>query len=177
MGPSEAAEFGWGLQSFVLPGLMALESHILLEKLTWQVQVLSKATEKGLQLINRQVQANPKMTLQSRLALDVLWLKEHGLCGFLKSDKELCCIHIPNVTGDLQEQLEKGREGAKESRAIRDTAEQNWFNKTLQGIGGWSLKGWLASLCKGIILLITLGIPIAISLGCIKRAIEKSIWK
>ena len=104
---------------------MALEDRILIENLTWQVETLSRATRKGFRIINKQVQANTKMTLQNRLALDLLLVKEQGVCGYLKLDKEHCCIHIPNITDNLQEQLDKMRKLAEDSRAITDATENS----------------------------------------------------
>lgn len=115
------------------------------------------------------------MTLQNRLALDWVLVKEEGVCGYLKLDKEHCCIHIPNITDNLQEQLDKMRKVAEDSRAIRDAAEDNWLNKILQGLNGWSLKGWLATLLEGIICVVV--IILGICIGCAKRTIEKNIWK
>ena len=68
---------------------MALENWRLIENLTWQVETLSRATRKGFQIINKQVQANTKMTLQNRLTLDLLLVKEQGVCGYLKLDLKL----------------------------------------------------------------------------------------
>uniref|UniRef100_A0A8C3E6Y0 Core shell protein Gag P30 domain-containing protein n=1 Tax=Corvus moneduloides TaxID=1196302 RepID=A0A8C3E6Y0_CORMO len=42
------------------------------------------------------------LTLQTRMALALLLGKEHGGCGYLKLDREHSCVHIPNVTEDLQ---------------------------------------------------------------------------
>lgn len=85
--------------------------------------------QKGFQLIDEELQENTKMTLQTRLALDLLLAKEQGLCRYHKLDHEHCCIHIPNVTDDLQKQLKKVRQVAEDSKGIRDTAENNWLNK------------------------------------------------
>lgn len=70
--------------------------------LTSQVNKLSKAAERGFQIISRQIQANTKMTLLNRMALDLLLAKEQGLCQYLKLDREYCCVHIPNGTENLE---------------------------------------------------------------------------
>ena len=43
----------WGFQSFLLPGLMDLENRVSIENLTWQVETLSRATQKGFQIIDK----------------------------------------------------------------------------------------------------------------------------
>lgn len=59
---------------------MALENIILMENLTWQVKTLLKATQERFQILNKQVQANTKMTLQNRITLDLLPVREQGVC-------------------------------------------------------------------------------------------------
>ena len=115
------------------------------------------------------------MTSQNRLALHLLLVKEQGVCGYLKLDEEHCCIHIPNITDNLQEQLDKMRKLAEDSRAIRDAAENSWLNKILQELSGWSLKGWLAALLEGAIYVIIIVVITGIGIGCVKRTIEKNI--
>lgn len=78
-------------------------------------------------------------TLQNRLALDLLLVKEHRLCGYLKLDKEYCCVHIPNIE-DFQNRLHKMWQAAEDSKAVQKASETNWLEKILQGIGVWSLN-------------------------------------
>lgn len=40
------------------------------------------------------------------MALDTLLFKEHGICGCLKDRIDHCCIHIPNVTQDVEHELD-----------------------------------------------------------------------
>lgn len=63
---------------------MALENRILLDNLTWQIRKLSETTERGFQIMNKQIQANTRFTLQIRLALDLLLAKEQGGCWVFK---------------------------------------------------------------------------------------------
>ena len=52
------------------------------------------------------------------MALDMLLLKEHGVCGYLKDKLDHCCIHIPNVTQDVEHDLDLLGKIEKETEAI-----------------------------------------------------------
>lgn len=68
------------------------------------MEVLANATKTRFSDLNQQVQANSKMTLQNRQALDLLLAQKHGLCGYLHLDPDRCCTPTPNVTEPLQKQ-------------------------------------------------------------------------
>ena len=77
-----------------------------LYQLTGQVEELANVTRKRFKELNFQLQATSRMTLQNRMALDMLLLKEHGVCGYLKDRVDHCCIHIPNVTQGVEHDIE-----------------------------------------------------------------------
>lgn len=99
--PSSGVKFGWALESLLGP-IANYRSREMLYKLTGQVDRLARVTWEGFKELNVQLQGTTKMTLQNRLALDLLLLKEHGVCGFLKGQVDHCCVHIPNVTADVE---------------------------------------------------------------------------
>lgn len=138
-----------------------------LHNLTLQVESLANATEEGLRDLNIQVQANTKMTLQNRLTLDLLLLKEHGVCGYLNFQNDSCCIHIPNVTGGLNEQLDKIKQAAQSSKELRAELENLWLNKILHRLG-FSLTSWLAGLLQSLIVIVVVIIVICITVTCLK---------
>ncbi|XP_072706694.1 uncharacterized protein [Ciconia boyciana] len=173
-GPSTATKVGWAMEALLAPGIMAFENRVLFTNLTWQMNSLANATERGLLTINKQVQANSEITLQNRLALDLLLAKKRGLCGYLKLDREHCCVHIPNVTEDLNKQIDQIKEVAKGTRELRESAENNWINKILQG--EWSLTGWLASLVQSLIIIIIVIMIVVMLIGCMKQAIMRTLF-
>lgn len=91
--------------------------------LNGQIKAFANATHVGLKELNAQLQATSKMTLQNRLMLDLLLLHENGGSGYLNLDNDTCCIHIPNVTQDLNEQLYHIKLVAKASRELRGSME------------------------------------------------------
>lgn len=114
------------------------------------------------------------MTLQNRLALDLLLAKEQGVCGYLKLDREHCCVHSPNVK-DHEKQFNKMWQVAEDSNAIQKASETNWFNKILQGIGRWSLRGWLDEILETmIIILVTVEIS-DLAIGCVPKMINYNL--
>ena len=79
-----------------------------------------------------QLQATSRMTLQNRMALDMLLLKEHGVCGYLKYKLDHCCNHIPNVTQDVEHDLDLlGKiEKETENQFEKDMSE-DWLRKNV----------------------------------------------
>lgn len=64
--------------------------------------------------------------------------------GYLNLLNGSCGVHIPNVTKDLDHQLDDIKGVAKASRELRAGLEGGWLNKILNGLG-YSLTGWLES--------------------------------
>lgn len=107
------------------------------------------------------------MTLQNCLALDLLLLHEHGICGYLKLNNKKCCVHIPNVTKKLERQLGAIQRVAKSSQNLTEAMETGWLNKILHGLG-FSLTGWLEGLLQNLIIFIIMIIIVSIMFGCLK---------
>lgn len=89
---------GWILESIFSPQISSFSNRVWLNNLTGQIEVLANATKIGLHDLNVQLQATSRMTLQNRLALDLMLLHENGVCGYLKLNDDKCYVHIPNVT-------------------------------------------------------------------------------
>ncbi|XP_063258079.1 uncharacterized protein LOC134552888 [Prinia subflava] len=77
--------------------------------------------------MKREIQATTKMTLQNRLALDMLLLKEHGVCGYLKGQIDHCCIHIPNVTADVEHDISQLKQIEHEAQKEQKDLATSWL--------------------------------------------------
>lgn len=104
--------FALKLEAFFAPSEVIDKHRYALDNLTWQVHVLSNWTRYAFGEMNVQVQHVSKMTLQNRLALDMLLLKEHGVCGMLNLTKGECCITIYNASTTIEEARAKMKEVA-----------------------------------------------------------------
>lgn len=60
--------------------------------------------------VNLQIQQVSKMTSQNQLTLDMLLLKEHGVCGMLNLTDRECCITIHTTTTTIAESCQKMKE-------------------------------------------------------------------
>jgi len=68
---------GWGYWTLIT------NNQLYIENLTWQVESLANWAKPAIIAVDLQLQATSKMTLQNRLALDMILLKENGVCGWL----------------------------------------------------------------------------------------------
>jgi len=125
-------------------------------------------TRKGFKQLNLQLQATSRMTLQNRMALDMLLLKEHGVCGYLKDRVDHCCIHIPSVTQDVEHDLNLLEQIEGDTQEIQQDMQENWLNKIFNGLG-WNLSFWVKSLISTGLLLLTVFLVILLIYYCSKR--------
>ncbi|RMC19663.1 hypothetical protein DUI87_03226 [Hirundo rustica rustica] len=132
--PSSGVKFGWALESLLSP-VANYRNREMLYKLTGQVDRLARVTREGFKELNMQLQATTKMTVQNRLALDMLLLKEHGVCGFLKGQIDHCCIHIPNVTADEEYDISQLKQIEHEAEEEEKHLTMSWLDKIFKGLG------------------------------------------
>ena len=78
--PSTGVRIGWYLESLLTP-LSIYSNRPWVYKLIGQAEKLANVTRKGFKQLNLQLQATSGMTLQNRMASDMLLLKDHGVCG------------------------------------------------------------------------------------------------
>ena len=128
------------LENIFTPYVTLKRHQFALENLTWQVHVLSNWTSYAFREMNLQIQQVSKMTLQNRLALDMLLLKEQGACGMLNLTDGECCLTIHNATTTIEEAREKMREVTEKTRELFQAMQpKDRFNS-------WDPKTWLTSL-------------------------------
>lgn len=92
-------------------------------------------TIKGFKDMNLQLQATSRMTLQNRMALDMLLLKERGVCQYLKTKIDHCCIHIPNVTIEVEKDISQLETIESKTREIEKEAQHNWIGAIFESLG------------------------------------------
>lgn len=138
--PLGSVKFGWALESFFAP-IAAYRNREMIDRLIGQMDRLARVTKKGFREFNIQLQATTKMTLQNRMALDIMLLKENGVCGYLKDRVDHCCIHIPNVTSEVEKDISQLTQTEKELQAEKQDVEQSWVGALLGklnlNLGGW----------------------------------------
>uniref|UniRef100_A0A8C3KBG7 Envelope protein n=1 Tax=Calidris pygmaea TaxID=425635 RepID=A0A8C3KBG7_9CHAR len=157
-------------------GMGHLRTRIMLSNLTAQVETLADLTNDNFELLNAQVQAVSRVTLQNRLVLDMILLKEQGVCGYLKAnhEQEECCVTIPNVSLPLRENLQKMKKIAEATHELQDQIKNTWLGNIFAKIG-WGFTGWITNLLQTFIVIIICIIVVCIAISCVKRIIVKSI--
>ncbi|XP_055650001.1 uncharacterized protein LOC129783700 [Falco peregrinus] len=172
--PSTGVKIGWALESLLNP-IASYRNREWLYQLTGQVEKLTNVTKKRFKELNIQLQATSKITLQNRMTLDMLLLKEHGACVYLKDRLNHSCIHIPNVTQDVEHDLDllgkiEKRYRINSRRYVRRLAGENFFNKL-----GWNLSSWIQSIIKTLFLLLIVFLMIMLVYACLKKQFTNRI--
>ena len=165
--PSTGVKIGWALESLLTP-LSTYRNKAWLYKLTGQVEKLANVTRRGFRQLNLQLQATSRMTLQNKMALDMLLLKEHGVCEYLKGRRDHCCLHIPNVTQDVEHDLNLLKQIEKDTQEIQQDMQENWPDKIFNGLG-WNISSWVKSLIGTGLLLLVVVLIILLIYYCLKK--------
>ncbi|RMB94895.1 hypothetical protein DUI87_28701 [Hirundo rustica rustica] len=169
--PDAGVAIGWVLESLFTP-VAAFRNREMLYKLLGQTERLAAATKKGFKDINSQLQATSRMTLQNRMALDMLLLKEHGVCQYLKTKIDHCCIHIPNMTLEVEKDISQLETIEFKTRDIEKEAQHNWIGEIFESLG-LSVSGWVLSVIQNVLLFAVLLLIIWLVYKCVLGVIER----
>ncbi|XP_030334304.1 uncharacterized protein LOC115604890 [Strigops habroptila] len=170
--PETGVKVGWALES-LFAQIAAYRNREAIYNLIGQTERLAKVTKKGFRDLNLQLQATTKMTLQNRMALDTLLLKEHGVCGYLKDRIDHCCVHIPNVTADIEYDIAQLGKIEEEADKEKEEISQNWVGALFDGLG-IHLTGWIHSLIETVCTLLLVFLVIYLVYFCIRREITRN---
>ncbi|XP_051626518.1 uncharacterized protein LOC127462093 isoform X3 [Manacus candei] len=159
--PSAGVKFGWALESLFAP-ISTYRNREILFKLMSQTERLAAVTKKGFKDLNLQLQATSRMTIQNRMALDLILLKEHGVCGYLHAKDEHCCVHIPNVTQEVEKDINQLEQIDENVHKLQKEAEHNWIGQLFSSLG-LHVSGWISSVIQyGILIVIIVVIAITV---------------
>lgn len=101
---------GQSAEMFFSLGEVVKQHQNVPENLAWLAHILRNWTERASGELNLQIQQVSKMTSQNQLTLDMLLLKEHGVCGMLNLTDRECCITIHTTTTTIAESCQKMKE-------------------------------------------------------------------
>ncbi|RMC12173.1 hypothetical protein DUI87_11309 [Hirundo rustica rustica] len=162
--PDDGVKVGWMLESLFAP-ISSYRNRERLYRLLGQTERLAATTKKGFRDLNLQLQATTRMTLQNRMALDLLLLKEHGVCGYLRNRVDHCCVHIPNVTEEVEKDIDQLEQIESKTKEIQKDAEHNWVGALLSSLG-IQVSGWVSSIVQYVIMFVIMIIVVIIVYRC-----------
>eukprot|EP00062_Callorhinchus_milii_P025725 gi/632987017/ref/XP_007910561.1/ PREDICTED: uncharacterized protein LOC103191376 [Callorhinchus milii] len=83
--------------------------------LAGNLQEMSRATSLSIDLLNKEQQAIRKMTMQNRMALDIILATQGGACAIIGPE---CCSWINDYSSNITEESEKIKEAGDEAGDI-----------------------------------------------------------
>lgn len=169
--PSSGVKFGWVLESLFAP-ISSYRNREMLYKLLGQTERLAAVTTKGFRDLNLQLQTTSRMTIQNRMALDMILLKEHGVCGYLHGRDKHCCIHIPNVTQEVEQDISQLEQIEGKIHDTQKEAEHNWIGELFSSLG-IQMSGWISSIVQYGIMIVIIILVALIVYKCLLGMIVK----
>lgn len=160
---------GLGIGGSVAVGTAALiTGEENFKVLASQVDSDLKELEKSVNHLEQSLSSLAEVVLQNRRGLDLLFLKQGGLCVALG---ETCCFYV-NHSGIIKESLSLLRNRLKEREELR-SGDTNWYEKLFS----WS--PWLTTMLSaaiGPLMLVILGLLIGPCLvNCLMSYIKKRL--
>ncbi|XP_032940456.1 uncharacterized protein LOC117010272 [Catharus ustulatus] len=169
--PSSGVKFGWVLES-LFAQISTYRNREMLYKLLGQTERLAAVTKKGFRDLNLQLQATTRMTVQNRMALDLLLLKEHGVCGYLQGKVDHCCVHIPNVTEEVEKDISQLKQIETKVHEVQEEAEHNWVGALFSSLG-IQVSGWISSIVQYVIMIVLIIVVCMIMYRCLLGMIAR----
>lgn len=144
------ATVGWSV--FLGGGTTATLNKI--NGLAWQMLVLANETEKALALVTAELKAVRQAVLQNRVALDLVFSKEGGLCKVLNTS---CCFSLPDYTDNITDLIQHMKDSIAPPPMVED-----WFSWLTSMFGPWG--HWIISVMLPMIII---GLIILMCVPCI----------
>lgn len=147
-----AAFMGIGMAVGVGTGVSALiEGRQGIQSLRDAVNEDLAPIEKSIDALEKSLTSLSEVVLQNRRGLDLLFLKEGGLCAALKEE---CCFYADH-TGIVRDSMQKLRERLERRKRERDV-QRGWFESWFESRPSWITS--LISAVAGPILMICLAL-------------------
>ncbi|KAJ1192346.1 hypothetical protein NDU88_001657 [Pleurodeles waltl] len=139
----------------VIPSVGVILNSIKIRKLSTIVDNMLTKFSGAIILMDAELAAERAMTLQNRLALDILLAKDGGVCKMLGTRH--CCTYIPDNSGQIRKMLTNL---TNESADLKELKEPGVWEKVGKGFA--SVGNWLSNIWNGLLLKIVKGILIVL---------------
>ena len=118
-----------GIAAGVGTGTTALTETSQFRQLQIAMHTDIKALEESVSALEKSLTSLSEVVLQNRRGLDMLFLREGGLCAALKEE---CCFYVDH-TGLVRDNMTKLRERLRQRQKLFESQQgwfEGWFNKS-----------------------------------------------
>lgn len=155
---SPGANVGWSL--FLGAGTTVALNKV--NGLAYMLLILKNETVNALQLVNDELKQVREITIQNRMALDILLAERGGVCKVLNTS---CCFYIPDNHQNISNIINRMKKALQPPPQV-----ESWISWFTQLWGGWGY--WLVYSVLPIGSIILLGLCIT---PCICRCIQELV--
>uniref|UniRef100_A0A8C3RM68 Envelope protein syncytin-Car1 n=1 Tax=Chelydra serpentina TaxID=8475 RepID=A0A8C3RM68_CHESE len=137
-------------------GLVKLTNSLI--RLQAVVEILANDTGESLQLLATEQQALRKMTVQNRLALDIVLASKGGVCGLINQE---CCVYVPDVADQV---IDRAQQLEKVSYVPPQPPPTAWWS----ALWSWLPSlGWIREAIIGLLCFLLVGVMLCCCFQCL----------
>ncbi|XP_029872700.2 endogenous retroviral envelope protein HEMO [Aquila chrysaetos chrysaetos] len=173
-----------GFNSFVrwlIPALGVSELEKAVLNVSGETEKLANSTAHGLSTLQKEVTELSKMTIQNRMALNMILASQGGVCTVLNTS---CCMYTDR-SGELMTDVQKIWEVSAMMQQIQRDDTSWGFSDTFSWLTSWfpNLATWVKKLIVIVLVVIIIVVCVIVLFQCciscsskIIQKIEKKMW-
>ncbi|KAJ1208902.1 hypothetical protein NDU88_004285 [Pleurodeles waltl] len=130
----------------IIPSVGVILNSMKIQKLSTIVDNMLTNFTGAILLMDTELAAERAMTLQNRLALDILLAKSGGVCKML--NERHCCSFIPDNSKKIRNMLTNLTRDSTDLKDLKELGVWEKFGKGIARVGSWFTNIWNGVLAK-----------------------------